>query len=195
MGKMAWVAAMCLLVAGIAAAGEAETRRIEFANGLYAVEVPASWWVEEDEGGSGTTLAESKDSPNRLVIGTPLPGVKDMQQYMDLLLRATYRKLGGEGFVLVTRREDTDWGDSIQAIFTVKRPGDANYGGMLDAIDINGNLVTFLATGPEDGFGEFLAKAEAVMESYEVDEDALDDNADELEAIGEETLRGLAAAD
>lgn len=194
MGRLAWVMAAALLVAGYAASGEKETRRIELLNGLYAVEAPSSWWLQEDEGGARTEMAESKDSPNRLIIGTPIPGVRDMPQLMNLLLQATYRRLGGEGHVLSTKHDDTDGIDSIQSIFTVRTPGGANFGGMLDAIDVNGHVVTLMAIGPEDGFGEFLAKAEAVMETYEVDEDALDDNADDIEAIGEATLRDLAAA-
>lgn len=189
MRKMVMLLAAFALLAGASLA--AESRKVELLDGIYSLEVPADWFVQEEQNGQGTVLSDGQSSPYHLVIGTPIPGIDDLPQYVELMVAAVCKGLGSEGAVMGEGVGEADGHTAMQSVFVIPRANGENFGGMIDAEQINGYTVTMLAVGPAKGFQAFLAKAQPVMESYELDADAMDDHHDELEEIGEATVKGL----
>lgn len=188
------VLALALIVGMTSAAVAADnTREVEFLNGIYSVEVPANWWVKEDDGNQGVTIAQSQNSPCRLVISSPLPGIEDQAGYSELVVKAILEQIGGDGKVLAEEMEQEGQETLIRTIFNVRRP-QGNLDGMLDTVELNGYTVTMLVIGPDDGISEFLPIAQDIKESYALDSDKLDENHDALEEIAKATVGQLVHA-
>lgn len=181
-----------VLFAGVAAAEEA-AHRVQLLDGVYSVEVPASWWVNEIGPHEGAVISETKDSPYKLMISTPVAGIEDVPTYTHLALADACKKLGGTGILLGEGLQVDDDQASIQAVFAVVGQNGQKLGGMMDTVEIADHTVTLMAIGPEEGFAEFLPKAEAIFNTYEIDADQLDNHHDELEQIGRNIVRNMAA--
>ncbi len=189
-----FVLALALMLGMTSAAAAADnTREVEFLNGIYSVEVPANWWVKEDDGNQGVTISEAQNSTSRLVISSPLPGIEDQAGYSELVVKAILEQIGGDGKVLAEEMEQEDQETLIRTIFNIRRP-QGNLDGMLDTIELNGYTVTMLIIGPDDGIKDFLPIAQQIKESYALDPDKMDENHDALEEIAKATIGQLVQA-
>lgn len=186
-----FLAVLFLLSAGVAVADDAH--RVQLLDGVYSVEIPASWWIHEIGPHEGAVISETQTSPYKLLISTPVPGINDLPTYTHLALADACEKLGGTGILLGEGLQIDDDQASIQAVFTVIGKNGEKLGGMLDTVEIAGHAVTLMAIGPAEGFAEFLPKAEAIFNTYQIDADQLDSHHEELEQIGREIVKGMAA--
>ncbi len=169
------------------------TREVELLNGIYSVEVPANWWVKEDDGNQGVTMSPTQNSPFRLVISSPLPGIEDQAGFAELVVKAIFEQIGGDSKVLAEEVEKQGPETLIRTIFNIRRP-QGNIDGMLDTVDLNGYTITMLIIGPDENFNDFLPAAEDIKASYGLDPDKLDENHDALEEIAKATIGQLVQA-
>lgn len=185
--------AALLLFAGAAVALDDATHRVQLLDGVYSIEVPSSWWVHEIGPHEGAVISETEDSPYKIMITTPIPGIEDVPAYTHLTLADACKKLGGTGVLLGEGLQIDDDQGSIQAVFAVIGKDGQKLGGMLDTVEIADHTVNLMAIGPADGFADFLPKAEAIFNTYEIDADQLDNHHEELEQIGRSIIRNMAA--
>lgn len=190
-----FLAVLLLAAVGVAVADDdvSGVHRVPLLDGVYSVEVPSAWWIHEIGPHEGAVVSETQTSPYKLLISTPVPGIRDLPAYTHLALADACAKIGGTGILLGEGLQVDDDQASIQAVFTVIGKNGEKLGGMLDVVEIAGHAVTLMAVGPAEGFGEFLPKAEAIFNTYEIDADKLDDHHEELEQIGREIVKEMAA--
>lgn len=175
---------MAVLVIGAAVPAGEDAIRVPLLKGVYSVESPAEWWLEEEEDGSAATFAPQENSPNQIIFSAPNTRVQgDYTEYVELQMRMIFLMLdGGE---VTSERDDTFEGRPCRLFdFTVPfGPGAIMGTGM--AVNYEEGVATMLALAPEDLAEEFLPRAAAIMKSYRLDAAALAENRTAVDELSE----------
>lgn len=190
-----WMAAAAAVLAGaVAGAGE---KRVEasFMDGLYTITAPGEWDYEED-GDDGSVVFTSEKFPDCiLTIAAPNTEVGDAGDYVALvmgLLAATF------GEIEMGEPETAELaGYEVEAVhFTIATDDDdEDMQGLATVVNVDDEaLVLMFAAAPEARAEAFLEIAASIMDSYELDEDALEERAEEITALSKKMNRELRKA-
>lgn len=162
---------------------------------LYSVVMPTNWHYDIDAHTGSVTFFEQEGSPNHLLITIPNPNIKGeiqdaVAKYLDYF-RATY-KMDVE--TLVT--DASVYGDypSYTVGFAAPNSEEATYTGIINAIDIKGYGVVFMAISSTDEYDAFMEAASGIMDSYSVNEGIMRSRARQLAAFGDVLAQHLDAA-
>lgn len=181
---------LCLVLSVPAIAGEME--KYAFMGGLYTFQAPDGWIVQaDDENSTGFILAPREGSPSMIMVTAPNPHASDaMKEFLGANIGALF-KVFGEG-ELDEIHEDFLVGDQYEgaaATFDIML-GDEKGSGFGMAFNVSDYIVVVMAVAP-DSDKEFLKYLEPIMDSFEVDEDRLEELEDELDAIGMKAIEEL----
>lgn len=149
------------LLAGAATAGQAPVKpwmepagpRQEFMHGLYSLTIPQGWWTSFNPNDLTLTIAESQNSPARLIVSPPNPNVAGQTaEYGGMVLGALFAEMG-EGAMLGEDGGQMIGGKpSTFAAFEVKANDGSDVVGSLTAIEADpdyGVVITFMAPNDE----------------------------------------------
>jgi hypothetical protein len=181
MRKFYLLAAVALVSGMVAMAGDAaETVRIPLLNGIYSVEAPGDWYMEQSPDGESAYFATAMGADSMLVFSAPNPTIEgDIEAYAEKQREVLFKTMGGGEII----RQDKKEFKGYPAIFAhVSVPGGQ---GLMNVFDVDGAAVLCLVLSPDGEFDEFIGDAIEIIDSYEIDEGVLEDNMDLLKELGE----------
>lgn len=175
------------LLGGTVLAGQ-NTETVSLLNGVYSVEVPVGWYYEQSEVGV-VHVSPEKGSPYIVVFFPPNPDVEgEIEEYAGIIAGALIAPHGGE----VTSEEEINFNGNRAVMFHFAIPaGDSAVHGIGNVVDFDGYGVLCLAVGPEDEFEEFFEYAAGLMGTYQIDEDELEENAENLQQVADQLVDEL----
>lgn len=187
--RMLWTIVAAAVFACCAVAGE-DCIRVPLLHGVYSVESPADWWLEEEEDGSAVTFAPQENSPNQIIFSAPNTRVQgDYTDYLELQMAMIFLMLdGGE---VTSERDDAFAGRPCRRFdFTVPfGPGAIAGTGM--AVHYEEGVAIMLALSPESEAESFLPRAVEVMHSYRLDAEVRAANREEVDELSERVNKRL----
>ncbi|MCD8352621.1 MAG: hypothetical protein LUC93_18620 [Planctomycetaceae bacterium] len=186
-----WIVAACLF--WCVAANAAEVVRVPLMDGVYSVASPDDWWLEEEADGSAVTFAPTANSPTQVIFSAPNTKVDgDHADYANLQMGMIFAMLdGGE----ITSEEDTTFSGRPCQTFAFTVPfGPGHIEGIGRAIDVGGAVAMMLALSPDDLAEEFLPRAREIMDTFELDQEAFENNRARLDELSERVNAELESA-
>ena len=191
MRKLGLLAVLCIALCGSVFAGDAS--RVPLLNGVYSVAIPDGWHVNQKDDGTTTQISPSEDSSMALVITAPNIAIEDEEdfaEYAAISLHALFAEFGGGE---VTGEDDEAELLGFPAIlysFSLSANG-IDFEGRSAAINADGAAVVFVAMAPEEDIDDFLPFATFIIESYELDPEAIEANAETIANVSELINRQL----
>lgn len=177
-----------MFCAFVAMAGE--TGRVPLLNGVYSLEAPANWWVEQEKDGTGVTFSPEKDSPKAIFITAPNVTIgDDYAEYAGVQMGILFKALGG-GEITGEEEGETDGYPSIAFAFSIPA-GDTTVEGRANVVNFDGAAVIFLVIAPADDIDEFLPIAGEVIDSYQIHPEAIETNAKVIAEVSEKINQGI----
>lgn len=173
---VAVAALVCLRAAG----GEAV--RVPMLDGLCAVTAPDDWKVTPDDVYRATILTDDPLSGCSLVIAPPNPAL-NANQLASMELTSLALALGGQEVIEATVGDFK--GHPRMRVHFCAPMGEGYLVGLMHLITVGDYVIMATATAPDALFDAFIADAEQIMNSYEIDVEALPERAGEFRAIGE----------
>jgi hypothetical protein len=184
--------ALFLAAAGThAAEGESGLLRIPLIGGLYSVEAPATWHLEESGADLTATLSETKSSRAALVIAAPNPAVADTAEHNR---RAAESLLASFADGKITHeQEEIRSGAHAHALWFEFTAADAPFAGWSRTTEYPDAAVAVQAMtiAPAEEFRTFMRSASPVLDSYVLDAAMAEENADLLKEVGEKIIKGF----
>lgn len=182
-----------IMICCVAPAGETDART-QLCDGIYSIEVPPGWKLTEAGPYRAAVLHDAPESSCALVFAPPNPAV-NANQLAAMEMVSLSMTLGGHRIVEAKLDEFKGYARML-VHFAAPLEDDNALVGLMQLIDVDGHVALATATAPDEKFDDFIAVALRVMESYEVDEDAMRAASPELREIGlrlkEDTIRELA---
>lgn len=183
-----WLMALAVLLCGALHAGE--TKRVQFLDGVYSLEVPADWHTEEDDDGSSAFLSPQKDGAAQVLVSPPNTKVDgDFGDFAGMQMGLLFAMLGGGEIT----REDKDEFDGRPAYrFEYKIPlGETSIVGSGVVVKYDEAVVMLMTFCPDDLAPRFVPQAGEVMASFRLDNAALEKNRAKVDEISEKTMKEL----
>lgn len=180
-----------VIFAMFATAGWAgETARVPLLNGVYSVEAPSDWYVEQEDSGGSTTFAPTKGAPNMVLFIAPNPLVEgEIAKYAGLMMGMVFKKFGGGA---VTAEEEGEFKGHPSIMFHFAIPaGDDSYQGLANVFDIDGYAIICIAMAPGSQLKSFWEQAGPIIESYEFNADAAEENHDVLVDLAKQAFSDI----
>lgn len=159
-----------------------EPVQVSMLDGMCSVIAPDSWKVTTDDLYKATIFSDAPDSGCSLVIAPPNP-VLNANQLASMELVSLSLALGGQEVIEAVIGEFK--GRMRMRVHFCAPLGDDFLVGLMHLTYVGEYVVMATATAPDGKFDDFIAIAENVMNSYEIDEDKMTAQSEELREIGE----------
>lgn len=158
--------------------------RVPLLNGVYSVEAPAEWYVEQQDDGTGVTFAPEKGAPSMVVITAPNLDVgNEIGEYAGVQMGLLFKQIGG-GEITGEEEGETDGNPSIFFSFSIP-VGDTTLEGKANVVNYDGAAVLFVALAPAALEAEFLPIAGAIIDSYQLHPEAIKQQAAVIKQVSD----------
>ncbi len=185
--------ALFLAATGVRAAeGGSALLRIPLIGGLYTVEAPGDWHLEERGSDLTAAFSAEKDSPAALVIAAPNPAISDAAGHSRLVAAALIAPFGS-GKITHEQEEIRDETRAHALWFDCETASRIPFRGWVrttvhpDA----GASVRTAAVAPAENFDAFMRSIRPILDSYELDAAMAKENTDLLREVGEKIIESF----
>ncbi len=168
----------------VCVARAADTARIPLLNGIYSLEAPTDWHVEQEPEGQSVMFSPEQGASQMVVVTAPNITVgDDYAEYAGIQIGILFKLMGG-GKVTAEEKGETDGFPSVAFSFSIPS-GDSTIEGRANVVDFDGAAVLFIAICPADQLDEFLPAAGDIIDSYQLHPEAIEENKQVLADVAE----------
>lgn len=185
-------ALVLLLCATVVSASESGSLvRVPVIGGLYTVEAPSDWHLEESGDDLTATFAEEPDADGALVIAAPNPAAPNITDYNRLAANALLATFGN-GIIVQEEEGETD-GFPSHTLWIEFEVDGAPYLGWSRTIDFDGIAVQAMTLATAGKFVPYMDTAGPILDSYELDPDMVEENIELLSEVGKKVIANFEA--
>ncbi|MCC8180190.1 MAG: hypothetical protein LIP23_04665 [Planctomycetes bacterium] len=150
----------CICLAASARAGE--TVMVPLLSGIYKLDVPVGWYVQEEPDGTAVAISPEKDHPAQVVVYAPNILVDDFENFARQFAETVWLTSGGEG--------QPDIKEELLSGFPARSVYIAGQGFKMQAhvVNLDVAVVTMMAAAPDALADEFFPAAAAIFESHDI---------------------------
>lgn len=163
--------------------GAEQTKIVPVGRGAYSVEAPDDWSGPPNAPYLSVTLSDKLISKCALSLAAPNP-VLHSGQLISMEL-ATLSKGGVDAEIITGVMDRKNGMVRLRVHFAAPLDDKEALVGLMHVVTVGDFSIMMIATAPDSLFDAFIEKAEAVMESIQVDVDELEKNRGEYVEIGD----------
>lgn len=167
-----------------------EAVRVSLLNDIFSLELPGDWKYEQEDTGV-VSVGPEEDAPTQVMFVPPNPLVKgEIAEYAGTFMGILFNQFGG-GEITTEEAGEFKGHPNILFHFTIPIEDEVSVEGIVNVVDYKGAAVLMMAISPNALFKEFMDVAAEVMDSYELDEKAMEENREALVEAGKEALEEM----